>query len=110
MSVTERESRADILTAYQRACEHAHETIEALPIDAPGYVPWWPRPNVKLFNVMVHLVTETNRHLGHADILREQLDGALGSDPAPPSLQDDADWTTHRAKVERAAQGAHNQH
>jgi len=110
MWVTERESRADILTAYQRACDHADETIEALPIDAPGYVPWWPRPNVKLFNVMVHLVTETNRHLGHADILREQLDGALGSDPTPPSSQDDADWTTHRAKVERAAQTAHNQH
>jgi len=101
MSVTERESRADIVTAYQRACEHADETIEALPVDAPGYMPWWPQPTVKLFNVMVHLVTETNRHLGHADILREQLDGALGSDPTPPSSQDDADWTTHRAKVER---------
>jgi len=42
MWVTERESRADIVIAYQRACKHADETIEALPIDAPGYVPWWP--------------------------------------------------------------------
>ncbi|MET7281848.1 DinB family protein [Kribbella sp. NPDC005582] len=93
------ESRADILNAYTRACLHADATIDALPIDAPGHVPWWPRPDVKLFNVMVHLLTETNRHLGHADILREELDGALGSDPVPSAT----DWSAHRAKVEQAA-------
>ncbi len=110
MWVTERESRTDIITAYQRACENADATIEALPIDAPGYVPWWPRPNVKLLNVMVQLVSETSRHLGHADILREQLDGALGSDPTPLSPQDEADWAAHRATVEKAALAARNQH
>jgi hypothetical protein len=110
MWVTERESRMDVIASYQRACEHADATIEALPIDATGYVPWWPRPNVKLFNVMVHVVTETNRHLGHADILREQLDGALGSDPTPLSAQEETDWATHRARVENAAQATRNQH
>jgi len=109
MWVTERERRADIIVAYHRACAHADETIEALPIDTPGYVPWWPRPNVKLFNVMVHVLTETSRHLGHADVLREALDGALGSDAIPPSTQDEADWITHRAKIERAAQAARNE-
>ena len=93
---------------YERACQHADTTIEALPIDAAGHVPWWPRPDVKLFNVMVHVLTETNRHLGHADILREQLDGALGSDPTPSSAQDDADWDRHRAMVEKAAQAVGN--
>jgi len=110
MWVTERESRTDIIAAYQRACQHADATIEALPNEATRYVPWWPRPTVKLFNVTVHVVTETNRHLGHADILREQLDGALGSDPNPLSRQDEADWVTHRAKVEKAAEAARNQH
>ncbi len=104
--VSESETRADVLAGYRRACEHADATIEALPIDAAGHVPWWPRPDVKLFNVMVHVVTETNRHLGHADILREQLDGALGSDPTPPSVQEQADWVTHRAKVQTAAEAA----
>jgi hypothetical protein len=51
---------------------------DALPIDVPGHVPWWPRPNVKLFDIMVQIVGETNRHAGHADILREQLDGRVG--------------------------------
>jgi uncharacterized damage-inducible protein DinB len=96
------ESRTDILDAYTRANQHADATIDALPIDAPGHVPWWPSPDVKLFNVMVHLLNETNRHLGHADILREHLDGALGSDPTPTTT----DWSAHRAQVEQAAQAA----
>lgn len=58
--------------------EHPDATITALAIDCPGYVPWWPRPNVKLFNVQVHVLTETSRHAGRADILREQLDGSTG--------------------------------
>jgi hypothetical protein len=106
MWVAESESRADIINGYQRACEHADATIEALPIDAPGYVPWWPQPDVKLLNVMVHVLTETNRHLGHADILREHLDGALGSDPTPVSPQDEAEWATHRTTIENAARAA----
>lgn len=40
---------------------------ESLAIDASGHVPWWPRPDVKLFNVMVHVLTETNRDAGHAE-------------------------------------------
>ena len=72
------ESRAEIIDRYRRAWEHSDATIAALDIDAPGHVPWWPRPDVKLFNILVHVLTETNRHAGHADILREQLDGAVG--------------------------------
>ncbi len=88
MWATAEETRRDILDRYQRACEHADATIDALPIDAPGYVPWWPRPDVKLFNVMVHILTETSRHAGHADILREQLDGTVGQDRRARSCTD----------------------
>ena len=71
-------TREEITARYRRAWEHSDTTITALPIDAPGHVPWWPRPNVKLFNILVHVLTETSRHAGHADILREQLDGSVG--------------------------------
>ena len=101
MWVSEEQSRGEIIDGYQRACRHADATIEALPVDAPGFVPWWPRPDVKLFNVMVHVLTETNRHTGHADILREQLDGAVGDGPG--ATDDGVDWEAHRARVERAA-------
>ncbi|MBW8730001.1 MAG: DinB family protein [Terrabacter sp.] len=99
------ESRAEVVERYHRACAHADATIEALPIDAPGHVPWWPRPDVMLFNLMVHVLTETNRHVGHADILREQVDGVVG-DGAVSTSDDAADWAAHRERVEQAARAA----
>ncbi|CAL9405656.1 hypothetical protein SUDANB95_01545 [Actinosynnema sp. ALI-1.44] len=105
---TEHESRTEITARYQRVCAHADETITALPVDAPGHVPWWPRPNVVLFNVLVHVLTETSRHAGHADILREQLDGAVEMDPVALARrgQDATFWANRRAEVERAARAA----
>jgi hypothetical protein len=81
-------------------------TINALDIDAPGHVPWWPRPNVMLFNILVHLLTETSRHAGHADILREQLDGATGFAPGSAGEHNPAYWEEQCAAIERAAQAA----
>ena len=69
------EGRQDIVVTYRAVIAHADETISALDLDAPGHVPWWPRPDVTLQAVLVHVLTETARHAGHADILREQLDG-----------------------------------
>jgi hypothetical protein len=103
---TEYESRADILGLYRSVGEHSDATIDALPIDAPGHVPWWPRPNVKLFNVMVHLLNDTTRHAGHADILREQLDGRTGTTAEYADVIDVAAREAYCAKVERAAQAA----
>lgn len=105
---TEDESRAEIVDRYRRAWAHSDATITALDIDAPGHVPWWPRPDVKLLNVLVHVLTETNRHAGHADILREQLDGAVGAAPWDTALQErgNAFWAHHRAKIEQAARAA----
>jgi hypothetical protein len=99
---TETESRADVVGAYQRAWAHADATIDALPLDAVGLVPWWPQPTVKLFNVMIHVLTETNRHAGHADILREKLDESNESAAKEPS----GDWESHRARIELAARRA----
>jgi hypothetical protein len=63
---------------------------------------------VKLFNIMVHILSETSRHAGHADILREQLDGAIGADPESTAsgTYDAAYWKSHYSKVEQAAKAA----
>jgi uncharacterized damage-inducible protein DinB len=105
---TEDEARDEIIGFYRRVSEHSDATINALPIDAPGHVPWWPRPDVKLFNILVHLLNDTNRHAGHADILREQLDGAVGNHPRVKALpaSDAANWKNHYAKIEQAAKAA----
>ncbi len=88
------ESRGEIVDRYRRAWNHSDATIAALDIGAPGHVPWWPRPDVKLFNILVHMLTETSRHVGQADILREQLDGAVGfdADSAAQHGRDAAFW------------------
>jgi hypothetical protein len=108
--VTPDETRAEVVDRYRVACAHADATIDSLGLDAPGRVPWWPKPSVNLFNVIIHVLTETNRHAGHADILREQIDGQVGSNANKvASERGNAFWATHRAKIEKAAQATqHN--
>jgi hypothetical protein len=104
---TEHETRDEIVGLYRRVWEHTDATIDALAIDAPGYVPWW-REDVMLFNIMVHMLSDTTRHAGHADILREQLDGAVGMLPQSAALHghDSAFWEARRATIEQAARAA----
>jgi hypothetical protein len=105
---TANESRAEIVQRYQRIAEHSDATIDTLDLDSPGHVPWWPRPNVKLVNVIAHVLAETNRHAGHADILREQLDGATGFDSQDTgaSRHDAQWWRGYVATIEAAARQA----
>ena len=70
-------------------------------------MPWW-RDDVMLFNIMVHMLSDTTRHAGHADILREQLDGAVGVNAKSAALdgRDSAFWEARRATIEQAARAA----
>lgn len=103
------ESREDIVGLYRRSWQHADETIAALPLDAPGRVPWWTEDgDVTLHRIIVHMIAETQRHAGHADIVRELIDGSAGrradSDNLPPG--DQAWWRDYRDRVEEAARSA----
>jgi len=104
------ESREFITGLYRRAWAHADATIDALALDATGHVPWWPpdRNEVTLHRILVHVIAETCQHAGHADIIRELVDGAVGLAAERPNLPsgDEAWWTTYRERVERAAQEA----
>jgi len=104
--VTPEETCDEIIGFYHAAWEHADATIKELPLDAPGYVPWWSRPDVKLFTIVIHILQETHRHAGHADILREQLDGRTGVLAEFEEQIDTAAREKYRATVERAAQVA----
>lgn len=88
----------------------ADATIAALPLDAPGQVPWWgpERGQVTLHQILVHLIAEIARHAGHADILRETLDGSRGNGPADPNLpyESEGEWAQYRQRVEDAARRA----
>ncbi|GAA2557462.1 DinB family protein [Winogradskya consettensis] len=100
------ETREQIVGFYRRAGEHADATITELPLDTPGHVPWWPRPDVTLFGVIVHVLNDTNRHAGHADILREHLDGRTGVADWDDHPIDQAARDAHRAMIDKAARAA----
>lgn len=101
------ESLPDVVAFYKRAWAHADATIEALPLDAVGFVPWWApeRQRPTLHWVLVHHIQELARHAGHADILRELIDGAVGVSPRSSNLpeSDVAAWAEYRAKLQAIA-------
>lgn len=102
------ETTDEVVERYKRVWVHADETINTLPLDAHGHVPWWSNPDVTLHNMLVHVLAETNRHVGHADILREQLDGRAGlmRENSNVAEHDDTWWATYRARIEQAAKAA----
>jgi uncharacterized damage-inducible protein DinB len=110
MWATAEESREQIVGLYHRAWAHSDATIEALPLEAIGRVPWWPpeRREVPLHLILVHMIAETNRHAGHADVVRELIDGAVGlredNDNMAPG--DSAWWESYRSRLERVAREA----
>ncbi|MFI1408847.1 DinB family protein [Streptomyces sp. NPDC020707] len=104
----EDESRDQIIGFYRRTWDHSDTTINEFPLDAPGHVPWWPEsyPNTNLFAVMTHVLSETVRHAGHADILREGLDGRTGMRAEHEQQIDEDARAAYRAKIEQAARSA----
>jgi uncharacterized damage-inducible protein DinB len=105
MWATAQESREEILALHRVSAAHADATIEALDLDAPGVVGWWPpeRRQVTLHQILVHMIAETARHAGHADIVRELIDGAAGDgrDNLPDLSTEE--WAAHRRRLEDAA-------
>jgi uncharacterized damage-inducible protein DinB len=110
MWATPEQSRGDIVGLYHRVWANSDATIEAQSLDAPGRVPWWPegRAKVTLHRILIHVIAETNRHGGHADLVRELIDGAVGlradNDNMPPG--DPTWWEDYRNRLEQAAREA----
>ncbi|MDR1189340.1 MAG: DinB family protein [Bifidobacteriaceae bacterium] len=91
---TAEEGIAAVQGFYARATAHANETIGARDLDSPAFVPWWSpdQQQTTLARIMVHVIAETARHAGHIDIIREQLDGKVGTHPEYSGPAHDAAW------------------
>lgn len=96
---TETETAAGIVDLYGRVQTFADETIDALPLDAIGHVAHWGGKEVTLHEIMVHKTVDLQRHAGHADILREQLDGSIGLLPGNSNVPDAIDWPTYTQRL-----------
>lgn len=105
---TAEESSADLVALYRRVWDHADTTIGQLDLEAVGRVPWWPegRDDVTLHQILIHVATETHRHAGHADIVRELIDGEVGLREGSDNLpyDDPAAWRAYRDRLETLAQ------
>jgi hypothetical protein len=97
---TTEESVGGVLALYRDVWTYADETIDSLPLDGTGRVPWWgSNGDVTLERVMVHVIAELHRHAGHADILRELIDGGVGYAPDDSNMPEDYDWSAYLAKL-----------
>ncbi len=102
MWATPQESTEYLTGLYRRACTHADQTIGEQDLDAPASVPWWAegQRDTTLGVLLIRMVAETAQHTGHADIIRELIDGRAGSDH---DSVDEPGWRTYLATVEAAA-------
>jgi hypothetical protein len=103
MWATAAETRQDLVTLYRTAWRHSDESIAELGLDAPAQVSWWPaeRRSTTLGSLLVRMVAETAQHAGHADIVREMIDGRGGSDS--DELGDAAYWDGYVERIQQAA-------
>jgi hypothetical protein len=110
MWATADESRAEIVDLYHRVWAHSDATIDALALDAIGRVPHWPdeRAEVTLHRLLIHMIAETHRHAGHADIIRELVDGSVGMRQDSPNMAagDQQWWQDYHGRLERVAHEA----
>jgi uncharacterized damage-inducible protein DinB len=74
---------ADALDRYDRAAEATDKVIAGVddldrPVPIPHDVPWFPADEEawSVRWVLLHLISETARHAGHADVIRQSIDGA----------------------------------
>ena len=104
MWATADESVSEIVALYDRACAHSDATIAALPLEAAGRVPHWPedKSTTTLGFLLVWVLAETAQHAGHAEIVRELVDGrtAAGTDDSA------TDWAAYTARIQEAADRA----
>jgi hypothetical protein len=73
---------ADVPEAFrvwQEECDHARALVAAIPtLDAGGHRGPTSHHWVSVRWVLTHMIEEYARHNGHADLLRERLDGSTG--------------------------------
>jgi len=102
MWATPDESSDYITGLYRRACAHADGAIDALELDAPASVAHWPesRRDTTMGALLILMVAETAQHAGHADIVRELIDGTGGPDH---DSVDEKTWQRYLTQVQAAA-------
>jgi uncharacterized damage-inducible protein DinB len=103
MWATAEESREMLLDLYRRSWALGDANVRELGLEAPASVPWWSEENrdTTVGRLVVHMLDETAHHAGHADIVRESIDGRGGRDH--DEVGDEEHWSSFVAQVQAAA-------
>lgn len=110
MWATADEPADTIIGWLDTAAAEADATLAELDLTAPGHVPWWNPGEVDLHRIAVHMIAELNRHTGHADIVRELIDGGVGLRDGVSNLPGERDgvdaqwWVDYRARLQATAE------
>ncbi|MHA3703357.1 DinB family protein [Jatrophihabitans sp. YIM 134969] len=104
MWATAEQTTADLLDLYRETWAASDAAVRELGLDAPAHMAWWPedRRDSTLGVVLVRMLEETGQHAGHADIVRELIDGR-GPDDAD-DYGDATYWSTYVATIQAAAE------
>lgn len=70
------EPLADLVRTYEEECARSNEILARHDLDR--VIGGGPRAGCNVRWIVVHMIEETARHAGHADIVRELLDGTTG--------------------------------
>jgi uncharacterized damage-inducible protein DinB len=109
------ETLAGVLEDYEAVGKETERLLDGIadlgqPVPVPRDAPWFPR-DVDAWSVrwvLLHMITETSRHAGHADLVRELVDGAAGLRNGNDNLpaHDRAWWAAYRERLEAVARAA----
>jgi hypothetical protein len=100
MWATPDESADEIVARYRRAMDAASQTIDDLDLDTVGRHHTGLRVSLRWMILVV--LTDTLRHTGHADVVRELIDGSIGMHdlfPSSPSGDDAEYWEKYIARI-----------
>ena len=94
------ESTSYIVGLYRRTCAVADQTISDLALADTGKR--WTGETISLGYALITMVGETARHTGHADIVRELIDGTIGAFREQPYADGSATefWRAYRARMQ----------
>ena len=103
MWATADQSRDYLVDLYRAAWAHSDAAIAELPLDSPAAVSWWSeeRRSTTFGHLLARVVAETAQHSGHADIIRETIDGRGGRDHE--DIGNAAWWNRYVAQIQAAA-------